>query len=137
MSTHEQLLRIAGVLHFCVLIGSALTPRVLAWRTELANLNSFLRRLMWVYGVFIVLIIAGFGSLTLFHATSIAAGEPFARSFSGFVAFFWFVRLAVQLFVFDTQAFRASRFLTAGYHGLTLVFIYFVAVFGWSAFRNP
>jgi hypothetical protein len=64
----KSLLLVGGLLHFVILIASALTPRVLDWRANLAALHPFLRRLFWVYGSFIVLVIVSFGALTLFHA---------------------------------------------------------------------
>ena len=59
-------LLLGGLLHFVVLIASALTPRVLDWRANLATLHPFLRRLFWVYGGFIVLVI-----VLLFGATKL------------------------------------------------------------------
>src|SRR5438874_1230136 len=97
----KTLLQLAGALQLSVLVASAVVPRVLDWRRNLAGLDAFLRKLFWVYGIFIVLVITGFAALTLLHAGSIAAGEPVARSVSAFIAIFWLARLVVQLAVFD------------------------------------
>ena len=129
----ELLLRLAGALHFGVLLASALVPFKLDWRTNLAPLPRFLRRLFWVYGAFIVLCIAGFGVLTLAHAPALAAGEPVARSLCAFIALFWLARLAVQWFVFEARALLTNWFYKLGYHTLTLVFLYFALVYGWAA----
>lgn len=129
----ETLLRIAGTLHFCVLIASALAPRGLNWRENLAPLPRLLRQMFWVYGAFIVLCIVSFGTLTLMHAERMAAGDTVARSLCVFIAAFWLTRLGVQLFVFDARPFLTNRFYTAGYRGLTAVFIYFALVYGWAA----
>ena len=51
------LLCIGGLMHFGILIASALVPRVLDWRSELRKLNPLTRQLVWVHGVFIVLTI--------------------------------------------------------------------------------
>jgi hypothetical protein len=133
MNNLQTLLLIAGILHFAILIASALVPRVLDWRANLALLHPFLRRLFWVYGVFIVLVIIGFGTLTLLDSGAMAAGEPVARSLTGLIAIFWFARLLVQLFVFDCRAFLTNTLLRTGYHCLTLLFIYFTAIYGWAA----
>lgn len=133
MSPLEILLRLAGFIQFTILIASALVPRVLDWRANLALLHPFLRSLFWVYGAFIVLIIVSFGTLTLLDAGAMAAGEPVARSLSAFIAIFWLARLAVQWFVFDCRAFLTNRLLTAGYHSLTLAFIYLTVIYGWAA----
>ncbi len=127
------LLQMAGLLHFAILIASAATPHVLDWRANLAALHPFLRQLFWVYGAFIVLVIAGFGTLTLLNASAMAAGDPAARSLCAFIAIFWLARLAVQWFVFDARPFLTNALVIAGYHSLTLAFIYLSLVYGWAA----
>lgn len=134
MKILELLLFGAGLGHFGILIASAMVPRMLDWRTNLAGLHPFLRRLFWVYGVFIVLVIVGFGTLTLLNASAMAAGDPVARSLCAFIAVFWFARLVVQWFVFDAGPFLKNGWMVAGYHTLTIAFIGLVLVYGWAAF---
>ena len=129
----KSLLLIGGLLHFVILIASALTPRVLDWRRNLAALNSFLRRLFWVYGCFIVLVIISFGVLTLADANELASGAPLARAVCAMIAIFWLARLAVQFFVFDARAILTTTFLRLGYHGLTLLFTALVFIYGSAA----
>jgi hypothetical protein len=127
-------LKIAGGLHFCILLASALTPKALGWRTRLAPLHPFLRKLFWVYGCFIVLVIISFGLLTLFHSSELSAGSPLGRGLCLFICIFWLARLLVQFFMFDARPFLRNWFYKCGYHGLTVAFIYFVAVYAWAAF---
>lgn len=127
------LLQLGGALHFLILIASALVPRVLHWRRNLAVLHPFLRRLFWVYGVFIVLTIIGFGTMTLLHARQLAAGDPLTRSLCGFIALFWFARLLVQWFVFDARAFLTHWIFKLGNLALTLAFLYLAVIYGWIA----
>jgi len=129
----KSLLLAGGLLHFVILIASAMTPRVLDWRANLAALHPFLRRLFWVYGSFIVLVIVSFGIVTLFHADELASGAPLPRSVCGIIAIFWLARLAVQFFVFDAKPFLTTTFLRLGYHGLTLLFIGLVLIYGCAA----
>ena len=129
----KTLLQLAAALQLSILIASVLTPRVLDWRTNLAPLHPFLRKLFWVYGVFIVLTIIAFASLTFLHADAMAAGEPVARSLCGFIAIFWSLRLAVQLFVFDARPFLTNRFYKLGYHALTVAFAALVLIYAWAA----
>jgi hypothetical protein len=126
----RTLLILGGLLHFVILIASSLTPRVLDWRANLAMLHPFLRRLFWVYGFFIVLVIISFGVLTLVHADELAAGAPLARSICAVIAIFWLARLAVQFFVFDAISFLTTTFLRLGYHGLTFLFAALVLIYG-------
>ena len=129
----KTLLIIGGLLHFVILIASALTPRVLDWRRNLAALDPFLRRLFWVYGCFIVLVIISFGALTLVHADELASGASLPRAVCAVIAVFWLARLAVQFFVFDPRPFLTTTFLRLGYHGLTLLFTALVFIYGCAA----
>ena len=126
----KSLLIIGGILHFVILIASALTPRVLDWRENLATLHPFLRRLFWVYGAFIVLVIISFGTLTLFRTDELASATPLARSVCAMIAIFWAARLAVQFFVFDARPFLTTAFRRVGYHGLTILFSALVFIYG-------
>ena len=126
----KSLLLAGGVLHFVILVASAMTPRVLDWRGNLAALDPFLRRLFWVYGFFIVLVIVSFGALTLFHAEALASGASLPRAVCAVIAIFWLARLAMQFFVFDARAFLTTTFLRIGYHGLTVLFAALVSIYG-------
>jgi hypothetical protein len=133
MNYLQTLLKIAGGLHFAILSASVLIPRALDWRTNLATLHPFLRKLFWVYGTFIIIVIIGFGSLTLRFSGELAAGNPLGRGLALFICAFWLARLAVQMFVFDAKPFLTNWFYKAGYNALTLAFIYFVTVYGITA----
>jgi hypothetical protein len=129
----KSLLLIGGLLHFVILIASALTPRLLDWRSNLGTLHPFLRRLFWVYGAFIVLTIISFGTLSLLRADELSSTTPLARSVSAMIAIFWLARLAVQFFVFDARPFLTTTFRRAGYHGLTFLFSALVFIYGAAA----
>ena len=124
-----MLLLIAAALQLSILVASSLTPRVLDWRSNLRSLHPFLRRLFWVYGVFIVMVIIAFATVTFLHADAMAAGEPVARSLCVFIALFWAVRLLVQFFVFDARPFLTNWFYKTGYHGLTVIFSALVLIY--------
>lgn len=132
----ESLLIVAGLGHFGILIASFLVPYALDWKKYLAPLPSFLRTLFWVYGAFIVLTIAAFGTLTLLHAAAMADGDPVARSLAAFIAIFWSARLAVQFFIFDATEFLTTRWRRIGYHTLTLAFVALVSVYAFATL-NP
>jgi hypothetical protein len=128
----KTLLQIAGLLQLSILIASALVPRVLDWQRNLAGLHPFLRKLFWVYGVFIVLVIIGFAALTFLNAGAMAAGEPVARSLCAFIAIFWAARLVVQFAVFDARPYLTNWFFKIGYHALTVLFTIIVLIYGWA-----
>jgi len=133
MDSLELALYTGGVMHFGILIASALTPFALDWNKLLAPLPKLLRQMFWVYGAFIVLVIISFGTLTVMHAPAMAAGDAIGRSLCAVIAIFWGLRLAVQFFVFDAKPFLTRWIWKAGYHLLTVVFIAMVVIFTWGA----
>ena len=126
-------LQLAAAVQLLILTASALTPRVLDWRNNLAALPPFLRKLFWVYGVFIVIVIMAFATLTFRHADAMAAREPVARSLCAFVAVFWGARLFVQFAIFDPRPFLTNWTYRVGYHALTFTLAFLVLVYGKAA----
>ena len=129
----DQLLIVAGAMHFTLLLAGALLPKVLNWRAELRNVCDLTRHVVWVHGAFVVIVIIGFGLLTVLNARALTSGTVLARSVCGLIALFWLARLAIQLFLFDARPYLRNWFLKAGYHGLTAVFTYFAVVYAWAA----
>ena len=108
---------------------------MLDWLHELAKLAPLTRQLVWVHGAFIVLVIIGFGMLSLAMPAELAAGTWLARGVCGFIALFWLARLGVQFFVFDAKPYLQTTLLKAGYHGLTAIFLYHAVVYSLGALR--
>ena len=135
MIINEYLILFGGVLHFLTLIASAMVPKTLDWKGELAKLMPFLRTLFWVYGAFIVLTILAFGVLSVLHYRELGSDNPttLARSLCAFIAIFWGVRLVVQLFIFDVREFLTTLYFKVGYHLLTATFIYQTVAYGYCA----
>ncbi len=127
------LIWISGILHLGTLLGSAQVPKELNFREELPRLNPMLRQWVLVAGGYIVLDLIGFGILSLMFSHELAAGSPLARAVCGFIAIFWAIRLAIQMFFFDAKPWLRTTFLKVGYHGLTLVFTWHTLVHGWAA----
>src|SRR3954470_2718375 len=46
------LITLGGVCHFGILTASALTPKVLNWKTELQHLHPLFRHVVWTHGAF-------------------------------------------------------------------------------------
>lgn len=133
MNTQLILLQLAGLGHFGIVIASALVPKALDWKHQLAPLHPFLRTLFWIYGIFIVLATIAFGSLTLLHAQAMADGEPVARSVAAVIALYWGARLLVQWLVFDAREFKTTLWHHLGDAVLTAAFVFITAVHAWVA----
>ena len=131
--TLATLVFLGGVCHFGILLASALVPRVLDWRSELQRLSALSRHLVWTHGAFIVLVIIGFGTISVLHARELSGGDALARTACGFIAVFWLARLFIQFFVFDATPYLKGPVLKIGYHALTVVFAYLAVVYAWAA----
>jgi hypothetical protein len=129
----ERFIFTGGIVHFGILLASALVPRVLDWRSTLRKLDPLSRQLIWVHGAFIVLVIIAFGALSVGFARDLVDGSRLARALCSVIALFWACRLLVQFTVFDARPYLRTLFLKIGYRGLTLVFSYLVVVYTWAA----
>ncbi|MCA9034639.1 MAG: hypothetical protein KDA91_05890 [Planctomycetaceae bacterium] len=134
MASLETLIFISGILHLGTLLGSAQVPRELRFREELPQLNPMLRHWVIVAGGYIVLNIAAFGLLSLCLTRQLCDGSLLARAVCGYICIFWGIRLIIQLLFFDAKPYLRNTFLKAGYHGLTIVFLWQTCVFGYAAF---
>ena len=125
---------LAGAGHFCVLIASFQVPYRLHWKEDLAKLNSFNRKLMWVHGGFAVYTIIAFGATTLALHEEILRGDRAALALASFIGIYWLLRIIVDFAYYSHgdwpsgAAFRIGHvlltslfvFLSASYLGLTL-----------------
>ena len=127
--TLPLLIFVGGIMHFGILLASAAVPLVLDWKSSLGKLDHLSRQLVWVHGAFIVLVIAGFGLLSIAQPDALAAGTPLARSVCLFIGLFWLARLGVQFFVFDVRGYLKTALLKVGYHSLTVVFLCITAIY--------
>ena len=132
-TTLSHLLLLAGLLHLAITTAGLTMTLVLNWRRNLAALDALTRHIIWTHGGFVLLTIVGFGVVSLAFPHALASGEPLARAVCGFIAAFWLVRLLIAFFLFDATPHLTSLPLKLGYHGLTVVFTFFVLCYGAAA----
>ena len=130
--TLEQLILLAGIGQLGVLIASALVPIRLDWQHEFQSLSKLHRQMYWVYGGYVVMPIVAFHLISIFNAHELAGGSRLARAFCLYVAIFWGVRLVLQG-VLAVKPHLVTWWLKAGYHSLTVLFLFFTLLYGWSA----
>jgi hypothetical protein len=134
-TTLTNLLRIAGLLHLCLICAGAAMPRAVNMRRHLAALPPFLRHLFLVYFSFIGLMLVGFGALTFLYAPAMAAGEPVARGLCVLLMAFWSLRLFAA-FVFDVRPYLTNWIYRLGYYAINLIFLYLLAVYVLAAWKG-
>lgn len=138
MKTHNLTLalEIAGLMHLGLLCAGATMPRAVGIRSHLAALPPFIRRLFWVYYIFIGLCLLSFGIITLALAPELAAGSPLARALCIFLAVFWGLRLVVATFVLDVTPYLTDTRRRIGYYATNIVFTYLPIVYAWAAWKG-
>jgi len=136
MKTLTLALEIAGLMHVGLICAGALMPGVVGMRNHLAALPPFIRRLFWVYYLFIGLCLASFGTITLALAPTLAAGGNLARALCIFLAAFWTLRLVAATFVFDLGPYLTNGYRRIGYHATNVVFVYLPIVYAWAAWKG-
>jgi alginate O-acetyltransferase complex protein AlgI len=126
---------LAGIGHFVILIASFQVPTRLGWKNELSRLSPFNRKLMWTYGAFTVLTIVAFGVLTISLHDEFLRGGAAALGLAGFIAIYWWARVAVDAIYFDHADWPSGRAYVLGHILLTALFlalaITYSAVIAW------
>ena len=129
-------LQFAGLLHLGLIAAGGLMPGAVKLRTNLTSLPPFIRRLFWVYYVFIGLSLVSFGALSFFLADALASGTMLARAVCGFLAVFWTIRLFAAAFVFDVKPYLTNALWKTGYQATNVVFALLPVIYGWAAFAG-
>jgi len=135
-STLTLLLQIAGILHLGLLGAGLMMPGVVNLGAHLRALPPFIRRLFWVYYIFIGLCLISFGCLSFTLAGTLAQGSALARALCGFFAAFWTLRLFAAMFIFDLRPYLMNRYRRVGYHATNLVFAYLPVVYLLAAVKG-
>lgn len=133
MNHLPTMLFVAGLLHLAITSAGFTSVFVLDWRRSLLPLCAMTRHIIWTHAVFVLMTIIAFGIVSVTMPASLAAGAPLARAICGFIAIFWAIRLFIQFFLFDARPHLTNVALKLGFHGLTVVFSYFVLCYGLAA----
>jgi hypothetical protein len=134
--TLELHLKAVGALILAIVGLNFALPRHFGWKQELARLSLLTRQIFIVHCAFIILTCTMFGLLALVYTPALLQPTPLARLVLAGLTIFWGVRLAAQLFVYDTSLWRGNRGRTALHVIFTLTWAYFAATFGWALYRQ-
>jgi hypothetical protein len=129
MTMLNTMIFIAGLLHLAITSAGFTSVLVLDWRRNLAPLSALSRHVIWTHAAFVLMTIVAFGMISILMPDVLASGAPLARGVCGFIAAFWATRLLIQFFLFDPKPYLTNVALALGFHGLTVVFIYFVITY--------
>jgi alginate O-acetyltransferase complex protein AlgI len=127
---------LAAAGHFCVLIASFQVPHRLGWKTDLAQLRSFNRKLLWVYGGVTVYTIVAFGTMTLLLHNEMLRGDRAAIVIAVFIAVYWLIRIVVDFTYFSASDWPKGKQFVIGHILLTALFTFLSATYFAVALRS-
>jgi hypothetical protein len=122
----------AGFVHAGIVAANIPLPGRLQVRKHLTGIPKFIRQIFYVHWVYIVIVVGLFAALCFAFAPELAGQTSLGRFLSGFIAAFWLLRIALQVFYYDPEARKENRGLDLLYIGSLLLI---VLVFGIAALR--
>lgn len=125
----EWHLRIAGALQLALALAHLFFPRRFDWQRELARLSLLNRQMFHVHTIFVCVVLAMFGALSLLAPEALLEPTALSRLVLVGIAAFWALRLYCQWFVYDPVLWRGHRFETIVHIACTLLWLYLTAVY--------
>lgn len=95
---------LAGAVQLVILLANIPLPRILQCRKNLARVSPMIREVFIVHWADIALVLGIFVALCFGFAADLAVGSQLGRFLSACMAIFWFARVPVQLFLYDSDA---------------------------------
>lgn len=122
-------LRLSGSLLILLAGMHLFLPRRYRWHEELSQLSLLNRQIFWAHTFFICLVLVMMGALSALATDCFLLPSKLSRLVLGGFAFFWFIRLVFQLFIFDRKIWRGHRVHTAMHWLLTLLWTYLTVIY--------
>lgn len=101
------------------------------WKDELPKLSLLNRQIFYVHVFFIALALLMQGVGCIFFAAALCEKSTLAAAVSAGMCVYWLIRLIFQFVVYDKKLWQGKRFETCMHIVFTLVWLYYVVVFGW------
>lgn len=132
----ELHLKLAGMLLILLGLSHVFFAQRFQWKEELERLSLLNRQIFYVHAFFIALIVVLFGALALFYTETLIEKTALARVVLGGILIFWTCRLWIQFFGYDASLWKGDRFNTVVHVLFSLLWTYFIGVFGWVLWRQ-
>jgi hypothetical protein len=123
----------AGAIHLILVAANVFLPGILDYRGNLARMQPIIRQIFVVHSIYLVLILLIFSCACLFFATDLAGASGLGRFLCAVMAFFWMLRIPLQLFYYDPELRRQRRFADVAY---TMAVAFLAIVFTTAFFKG-
>jgi len=112
-----------------LVVASFWIPKILGWKEKLAGLTPLMRELFWTYSAYILASHLFFAILALGFRDWLLSGTSAAAAMSGFICFWWSVRVYLQFFGFDLEEVEDTALNRLAKHLLTVLFVCLMILF--------
>ena len=129
-------LQIVGLLQLLLAAAHFFFPKRFGWKEDFAKVSLLNRQIFYVHSFFITLVLALFGILTVAATDLLLRNDELTRYVLGGFVLFWTARWLIQFFVYDSRLWRGHPFNTAMHIFFSLMWTYYVAVYGWAFWRQ-
>jgi hypothetical protein len=99
---------LAGLLQLLMVAAGLIAIRKFDYRKELAKVSPLVREIFVVMYVYVVLFLAALAGACFWFPTELASGTGLGQYVCGLLAIFWWIRLAIQCFVFHPDLKRQN-----------------------------
>ncbi|TWR26194.1 hypothetical protein FPZ42_11240 [Mucilaginibacter achroorhodeus] len=134
--TLQEVVKLAGVGQLLLATVSLIVPKVFKWPQELSKVQPMIKKLFWVYAVYILVINSSFGLLSVTMSGQLINATPLACAVTGFIAVYWISRLAIQFLYFDRTNFPKGVWPLIKEMVLVTAFVFFSIVYSYSFYLN-
>jgi len=129
-------LQIAGTLQMLLAFAHFGFNRRFGWREELQKVSLFTRQVFFVHMRFLMLVLAGFGIVSLFCADDLLTPGRLPRVLLGGLTIFWVVRLYCQFFFYHPDLWRGNAFNTKVHVLFGMLWVFLTAVYATALYQN-
>jgi hypothetical protein len=123
------LIFLAGIAHMVLSIASTFIPKALEWHKSLNTLPVLLKQMFWAYAGYILIINFSFGLLSVLGTKELLDRSFLAQYITLFITIYWFARLLIQFFYFDTTQAPKGFWYKSGEIALILLFALFTGIY--------
>ena len=124
---------IAGVVELAIAFANFVLPRKLRYQENFSRVTPMIRQIFVVHSGYIVGVVLLFAVMTFGFTADLASGRGLGRFLAIAMALFWFCRVPIQLFYYDSALRRDNR---VGDVAITLAFLFLTGTYATAAFLH-
>lgn len=121
---------IAGLIQLAIFLANFYLPFKLQYRENISPLKPFFRQVFITHAGYVAGVVLLFSTITFFFTADLASGHGLGRFLAASMCVFWFCRIPLQLFYYDSSIRRAHR---AGDIAMTLALLFLAFTYGVAA----